>query len=760
MIFYNILRWCSSVIVLLSLFYLNDVTTANDRKPILEIPRVQAPPAIENFLQMKPNGEIENQMTKVEGFIQQRPKDGEPSEYRTEVYLCHDDKNLYAVFVAFDEPEKVRGHLSRRENIFKDDIVEIMLDTFHDQRRAYAFVINPLGIQWDALWTEGSGFDDSFDTLWHSKGKLTDQGYVVWIAIPFKSLRFPSTPEQTWGVILLREIRRGTSEQSFWPRVSSRIEGRLNQAATLQIKSPISSGRNIQLIPYATYRTFRVLDRQAGEPQFLTDKADPDAGLDAKFVIEDKFAVDLTANPDFSQVESDQPQVTVNQRFEVFFPEKRPFFLENANYFQTPITLVFTRRIADPQFGARVTGKTGAYAVGAMLIDDESPGKRVSESSPLHDKRAAFGILRINRDIFKQSSLGLTYTDREFQDSYNRVAGIDSRIKLNQNWIASLQGVISSTKEQTGQSFTGMAYDLQLNRSGRQLSTHSHYLEFTPDFRTQTGFVPRTDIRDAHQFVSYFFRPEKQFLIRWGPEFLVQRIWDSHGARLDEYLEASLEWEFTGETHFEVNYLRARELLRPQDFPALSENKDFNRDTWDIEYETNILDEFSLEGNFGWGNAINFVPILGQEPEPADMIESEIELSLQPINPLRIDNTHIFFQLNQPTTGNKIFTNQILRSRWNWQLNRKLSLRLIFQYDVTTVNPERTFLNSEKNFNIDFLITYLVNPWTALYVGMNSNYQNLDLIQSEGRNRVVRTQNDFLNDSRQFFVKYSYLFRF
>ncbi len=734
----------------------------NDGKPVLDIPRVEQAPAFKNFVGMKPGGEVEKKMKKVEGFIQQRPKDGEPATQKTDVYLCHDDKNLYVVFVAFDsEPEKIRGRLSRRERVFNDDQVEIMLDTFHDERRAFAFIANPLGVQWDALWTEGSGFDDSWDTLWYSKGELTDKGYVVWMKIPFKSLRFPTTPEQDWGIVLLREVQRGSAEQSFWPRVSSRLEGRLNQAATMKIRHNISPGRNIQLIPYTTSRSFRILNQQHPQgPRFTTDSVDPSAGLDAKFVVNDNMALDATANPDFSQVESDEPQITVNQRFEVFFPEKRPFFLENSNFFNTPINLVFTRRIGDPQFGARFTGKTGPYAIGAMLIDDESPGKSVPNGDPLHGKRAFFGIARVSRDIFKQSNLGFTFTDREFEDSHNRVIGVDSRIKIDQNWVGSVQGVLSSTKDLAQNEFTGHASNLALNRNGRQFANHSHFRSFDVDFRADAGFIPRTDMVDVHQFMSYFFRPERKFLIRWGPEFLVQRIWDISGTRLDESIEGSLEWEFTGQTQFEVNYRKSNELLRPQDVSGLSANRDFSTDAWEIEYETSIMKEVTLEGDFGWGKAINFVPSVGQEPQLADMVNSEIELVFRPVNQLQIDNTYIYFNLNDREVNRKIFTNHILRSKWNWQFNRKLSLRLIFQYNATLANNAVTSLQTSKNINFDFLFTYLVNPWTALYAGVNSNYQNLDLINANDHSEIRRTRNHFLNDGRQFFVKYSYLFRF
>ena len=207
------------------------------------IPRLAHPPALEDFLSMQPGTTNTSQMVKVTGFIQRNPHNGDPASQRTEAYLGYDEKNLYVVFVCFDDPAKVRARMSRREDIFDDDTVEIMLDTFHDRRRAYAFQTTPLGVQWDAIWTEtphedNSGstvnFDPSFDTVWYSKGKVTSQGYVVWMAIPFKSLRFSPAHQQSWGIILYRGILR-ENEDDFWPEISRSVEGRLGQAAPLPL---------------------------------------------------------------------------------------------------------------------------------------------------------------------------------------------------------------------------------------------------------------------------------------------------------------------------------------------------------------------------------------------------------------------------------------------------------------------------------------------------------------------------------------------
>ena len=746
--------------------------------PVLIIPRVTRAPVIEDFLEMKPNGEMGRQLTKVEDFIQKSPADGKPSSQRTEVYLGYDDRNLYVIFLCFDlEPQKIRARMTQRENIFGDDLVLVTLDTFHDQRRSYEFWANPFAVQMDDQWIEGQPFDTSFDMLWHSRGQLTEQGYVVLMAIPFESLRFPSTPEQTWGVILWRVIPR-VNEFSAWPHISSRIEGELNQAATLRGLHNIPPGRNVQLIPYGFLRSFRALDTlDPAQPRFVSKTVDPYAGLDAKFVFKDSLVLDVALNPDFSQVESDQPQVTANQRFEVFFPEKRPFFLENANFFETSINLFFTRRIADPQFGIRLTGKKGPYTVAALLADDESPGKSVPVDDPLSGQRARFGIVRINRDLFQHSTVGLIYADREFEGNFNRVGGLDGRLKWGKNWVASFQGVASSTRFLDGSQLAGPAYDAQLRRSGRKFINVLEFNDRSPGFRTQTGFLPgrssgfisrrlrtdrvslRPDIRSLRQFASYRFRPEGKYLISWGPDVTINPTWDHSGTRLDFLYAGAMSWEFTGQTYLGLFHDGARERLRPQDFEGLPENRDFSHNRKGFFLRTSYLPEVNFEGEYSLGTRINFVPPDGQEPMIANLNRGKFGLILRPRTRLRIDNSYILERLTHRAGGANIFNNHIVRSKWNWQFNRELSLRAILQYNTVLANPELTSLETSKNFNADFLLTYLVNPWTALYVGYNGNVQNIELLETPAGSEIIRSPH-FINDAKQFFIKFSYLLRF
>ena len=740
----------------------------------LTIPRLSRAPSLEQFLDMRPDGEPAAQMAKVTGFVQRDPHDGQPASQPTEAYLGYDEKNLYVVFVCFDEPGKVRARLSRREDIFSDDNVEIILDTFNDKRRAYAFQTNPLGVQWDAIWTEEPhedstgnvvNFDTSFDTVWDSRGKLTRQGYVVWMAIPFKSLRFSPERDQTWGLILYRGILR-ENEDDFWPEISRRVEGRLGQAATATGLEGISSGRNMQFIPYGVLRSFRALDaRNPLMPTFDDSRAEFRGGMDAKFILHDQLVLDVTANPDFSQVESDEPQITVNQRFRVYFPEKRPFFIENTDYFKTPIDLVFTRNIGDPQSGARLTGRSGAYSMGFLASDDRGPGESVPSDSPLAGDRASFAIARLNRDLFKQSTIGLIYTDWEWPGAkeFNRVGGIDSRLKFNPNWTGSFQIVESSTQNQDGSYQAGPASKADVSYTSTHMDYEGIYSDISPGFTTEVGFVNRADIRDIKNTWDYRFRPKNGPLLSWGPSIYTDNVWAHDGTRLDTFYGPGFYLAFKGQSFLQIDpYVEFRERLRPSDFPALTQNQDYHEHNSSITFGSSYLPKVTVQGYYQWGDGVNFVPPLNQPPVLGSEDSANLVVSFLPAHRLKIDNTYLYERLRDRTTGASVFDNHIIRSKWNWQVNQQLSFRLILQYTATLANQALTSLPTSKQFNTDFLITYLVHPGTAIYLGYNSDLQNYDpsLAVDPVTLNIQRTRNGYINDSRQFFVKVSYLFRF
>ncbi len=736
---------------------LSPVVTAEP--PVLKIPRLDRAPTLEDFLEMKPDPKMEGRMLRVDGFLQRDPSDGKPISQRTEAYLGYDDKNFYTVFVCFDaEPGAIRARLGRREAIFDDDTVGLFLDTFHDRQRSYEFIVNPLGIQADGIVAASQDDDFSFDTLWSSEGRLTEKGYVVWIAIPFKSLRFSNNGKQVWGLALGRFIPR-SNEQSFWPYITRKVAGFVQQLATLEGLEDIHSGRNLQFIPYSIFSRGRFLD-QRSTPVFRKE-TEGRAGLDAKVVLRDALTLDVALNPDFSQVESDEPQVTVNQRFEVFFPEKRPFFIENGSYFQTPINLFFSRRIADPQFGGRLTGKLGHWALGALAIDDRAPGKRLADGDPLRGERAHFAVMRVSREFPNQSHVGAIYTDREFNGSFNRVGGVDALWKMNKNWVGNFQAVASSSRLDDGAYQAGPAYLAEVYRAGRKLWLYGGFSDYSPGFHTETGFVPRTDYRRMGYEYNYRFRPEGKHLISWGPHSYFETLWDHQGTRLEYNSYNDIAWNFKRDTWFGVLWNIFREQLRPKDFSVLGQNRDYSHHNPGFFFGSSFFRQVSVNGLIRFGDRVNFLPPNGREPFLAHTSVGNFGVTLRPMNRLRIDNTYIINRyLDRGPAKANIFNNHVVRSKWNWQFNRELSVRVIFQYSTVLANAALTSLQTAKNFNADFLITYFVHPGTALYIGYNSNLQNLDPRLLETDNGLARTRNRYINDGKQFFVKLSYLFRF
>ena len=730
----------------------------------LIVPRISQRITIDDFAGMTPREGLAEKLAVIEGFIQTSPTDGAPSTQKTVVYLAYDNDNLYVVFLCFDkEPGKISAAMTRREAFGQDeDWIEIYLDTYNDQRRSYCFSANAYGIQWDSRYSETSGYSDnrghqpSFDALWYSDGKITDQGYIVWMALPFKSMRFPSGDIQKWRTLVGRSIPR-SSEYSAWPHKSRDVQGILTQTSFLNGLEDVAPGRSLQFIPYTSFRSFRLLDAQASPPVFISDRSDPSVGLDTKLVLKDSYVLDFALNPDFSQIESDEPQVTVNQRFEVFFREKRPFFLENAQYFETPLNLVFTRRIADPQLGGRLTGKYGPYTMGFLFANDEAPGKQEPIESPIYGDDAYFGIFRVSRDIFGQSSIGALFTTRDFEDDTNSVGGGDFRLRLNDQWQANGQFVASRTDFDDGSNFSGHAIRSEITRTGSQFGLDILYNDLSPEFRTFTGFIPRVDFRSIEGSTHYYFRPEGKFLIAWGPEIGALELWDYNGTRLDSSLHPSLYVELQRQTYIRMNYFHDRQRLRPEDFVEISEDVDFKTPQYLFNLETSFLQRATIRFSYEFGKEINFVPPVGQTPDLSDFNSADLELIMRPLPRLQVRTNYLFTGLKS-LDDEKIFDDHIVSVRSNYQFTKEFSLRLILQYESTLANPALTSLEDRRNLNADVLLTYMVNPWTALYVGYNGNRQNLSLIDEIGRPELIRTGR-LINDANQFFLKFSYLIR-
>lgn len=714
-----------------------------DAPPHLVVPRLATVPHLQDIIPAGAAG-----MAKVTELRQNTPKDGDPVSEPTSVYLGYDDTSLYVGFVCHDDPAKVRARMVRREDIFGDEGVQIFLDTFHDKQRAYLFAANPFGIQLDGVTVEGQGADFNFDTLWYTEGRLTNDGYAVLMTIPFKSLRFAPGPHQEWGVAVSRIIPR-KNEFTYWPYITQRVEGFVPQFATLEIGDAISPGRNYQVIPYSVVTHSRSLEQATPVPGY--ESTTPGRiGVDGKFVLHDSLAADITANPDFSEVESDEPQVIVNQRFEVLFPEKRPFFLENSGFFSTPVNLFFSRRVADPRLGARLTGRLGRWAVGGLAIDDREAGFQLQPGSIDYGHRGSVGVLRLQRDFGTQSNGGVLFTSRTVGGVQNQVAAFDSRIKLNENWTATAQLGRSWSRFGRGESRNdGTVGFADVVRSGRAFSYEGSYRDISSNFNTDLGFIPRTDVRQLFQWANYTKWREGGNLVSYGPTVQGLATWDHRGTLQDWDVNGSFNWSWLSATSFTATADRSYELFAGREFDKHSET---------IAGRTEFWKWLTASASYTNGTAVNYYPAPGLQPFLADSRTATVGLTISPFSRLRIDETLIYDDL-YTRDGKRIFSNPITRSKFNLQFNRYFALRLIVDTHAVTPDTSLVALPRTKHVTGDVLFSYVLNPGTVLYAGYSDNYDNLALVHGPPA-QVIATHSALNPTARQFFLKVSYLLRY
>jgi hypothetical protein len=719
--------------------------------PEITVPRVTRAPKLVDFL----NGTPREAEVKVTDFRQQDPDDGKPVTTPTEAYLSYDQKNLYVAFIIKDDPKLIRARPAKRKQILSDDRITICIDTMHDHRHAFWFDVNPYGVQLDGVTTDGIGDDLTWEGLWYSDARITADGYVVLASIPFRTLRFSDAAKQQWGFAFGRWTQRN-NEIAWWPYVTRRKLPRfVGQFGHLNGLENISPGRNLQITPYAMASGSHYLDRPAGLTPSLQTDAIFRGGVDAKVVIKDSLVLDMTVNPDFSQVESDQPQVTVNQRYQVFFPELRPFFMENASYFTAPQQLFYSRNIIDPEFGVRLTGKLGGWGIGVFATDDRAQGRSLAKGATNYGRHASDNVLTLQRDFFTDSQVRLFVTDSEFAASSNRVASLDTRIHLPRDFYVTAQAATSRDQSLAGVRSSGEDYYAALSHSGRNWQYATTYTDISPTFLTVLGYIPRTDIREVKNSLGYRRWREKSVLMDYGPTIVVTRNWNHEGQVRD--WAATLQWdmEFKNLTSFQASHTEAFELYATQGFRRRNDNFVFNSEWYKW---------MALQCTYMRGSAINYYPGAGFAPFLGDSQNATVMLTPRPLSKLRLDETYIFSQLRTRSgmfgeSGSiGVYDNHIARSKANYQFNRELSLRVIVDYNAVLPNAALIALDRTKRVGYDILLTYLLHPGTALYAGYTDIYQNYLLDPSRPPNLSLTRFPD-MNTGRQVFVKLSYQLR-
>jgi hypothetical protein len=483
--------------------------------------------------------------------------------------------------------------------------------------------------------------------------------------------------------------------------------------------------------------------------------------MDVKAVFHDSLTLDATVNPDFSQVESDDPQVTVNQRYEVQFPEKRPFFLENNGYFSTPETLFFSRRIVDPEFGARLTGKLGRWNIGLLTADDRAAGAGLEESDPDRGGRASILVLRVQREFSKQSNIGALFTDREFAGSFNRVGSLDARFKLNSNWIVAGQTIASQTRALDGAHWGGAAYNLNLHGQNRKYTYDLTYVDRGEGFHAELGFVPRVNIRQLSQRIERRFHPESRILLSYGPQLFVSGDIDHRNVQQDWTVSPGFNFEMARSTYFNFSYTQRFERFN---------DINFRRDSTEFGGRSEYFKRISFDWGYSRGTRINYSAPAGVRPFLADGSEWQAHLTFRPSSRLKLETIYYLTRLRLrpdafagiPRTPDgrpaAVFVNHLARTRLNYQFTRALSLRLIADYNGMLENPSLVSLERQKRITGDALLTYLIHPGTAVYAGYTDRLEN-QTIFAGAPPFVGRTAFPSITTGRQLFLKVSYLVR-
>lgn len=740
--------------------------------PHIVIPAIPGTPKLADFLPATPTSEIVRSMLRISHFIQRYPDDGSPATEPTTAYLGYTHEFLFIAFVCKDDtPGAVRGHMLARDSIGGDDMVEVLLDTFHDSRRAFIFKTNPLGVQADALYTEQTGSDYSFDTVWDTWGTRTKDGYTVLMRIPFASLRFERVPEgafRTWGIVLERGISR-KGESVFWPQVKHNVAGVLTQEAVAEGFQDIERGKNWQFEPYGLAHSYRQLNTVNSVDPFFNDKLlQGYAGLDTKFVLHNSLILDMTFNPDFSQIGVNNP-APPNQRFPYYYPELRPFFIENSSYFETPLNLYYTPNIVMPQIGQRLTGKIGNYALGILNVDDRSPGLNVPQGTPDYGTRAHFYVARVNRDIGNQSNLGVIYADREYLGTFNRNGGVDYRVRLAGRWTLSGQGVTGETLNTDGSWQSGQAWVQGVSYSDLHKSFWSDYSDIAAGYTTQTGFFTRPDVREPNGRFSYTFRPAHGPLLSHSISVYSERIWDHTGLPLDFYIDPSYNFNFKHKTNLSLFFEAGQDRLRPSDYPVLTNNVEYHEPVGGVSFYTAPLPSVAVGFTEYSGRTINYSPPSNQGPYPVNVASDQLTFDLRPVQPLDLSSSYQYTHFTDLPTGTTAYDTHQIVERWNYQMNKAWSLNFIGLYQATLPNSTYTSLTNSKDAYGNFLLTFLPHPGTAFYLGFTTDFANIDPnLCTRNPDGTCNTNDPILptsgppalNDQRILYVKITRLFRF
>ncbi len=750
----------------------------------VRLPRIAAEVTVDGSL----NEPAWRQAAVLTGFSQYQPVDGRPAEDSTQVLVWYDEHAIYFGVRAFEAHGAVSATLADRDNIDGEDYVQVLLDPFNDRRRAWIFGANPLGVQADGIRTEGSpgaasgpgaggrfeNVDLNPDFVFASKGRVTEYGYEVELRIPFKSIRYQATDPQNWALNVLRKVQHSGYDDTWTPAVRASASF-LAQAGSLVGLTQLKRGLVLDLNPFTT--TKATGKEESDGWQYETT---PEVGMNARWGVTTNLTLDATVNPDFSQVEADVGQVTVNERFAVFFPEKRPFFLEGIENFDTPNQLIYMRQIVSPAAGVKLTGKLSSTNVGLLSAADDAAYGTSGRDRPY------FNLLRLRRDLGAQSTVGLTYTDRtESGGRFNRVVSADTRLVFAKLYYAQFQMAHSFTDDGSNP-MQGPLWEATADRTGRHWGFHYKVTGIHPDFRTRSGYVPRTGIVTPFIVNRLSTYGSKDALIeQWTTFFAVTGTWDYNDffaghAPLETQIRpqsfvtlrggwsvsAAPSWSTTAfDAAFYRGYAVERRAGAASDTVSFVVPERIN-DVFALGLGVNTpqFPRFAASINANLGHEIAFF-----EPSRVQHFGLNGFLFWRPTERIRAEAGYAHLVLTRERDNSRFSTANIPRLKLEYQLARPLFVRFVGQYQsqeraalrdprtgdpILLRNPQGDGYTlstpaSSNNLRIDGLISYRPTPGTVVFAGYGTGYIGSEGYSLRGLDRM----------EDGFFFKVSYLFR-
>ncbi len=654
--------------------------------------------------------------------------------------MAYSEHRLYIAFQCFDsDPSSIRAHLMDRDayDVFqRDDYVSVTIDPFNDRRRAFRFMTNPLGVQVDAAYNGLDEIEDtSWDAIWDVAARVGNEGYVVEMAIPFSQLRFSkSDGSQVWGISFQRSVPRNVRLWLGSHRRDRNTSCQLCQAHRVSGFEGIAPGKDLEFSPTLT------MDRTDARPDFPKGEFDKgefrmDPGISLRWGIVPNVSLDAAFNPDFSQVEADVVELDVNRRFAIYYPEKRPFFLEGADMFATPMDAVFSRTVLDPRWGVKLTGKEGRHAFGVFSAEDT--WNNLIFPSNQGSRQASFardvsgGVVRYRRDVGNGSALGVIYTGRFSGDYSNQVTGIDGFFRLSKSDSLTVQGLVSRTCyredvasqfQQPQGDFDGGGLFLKFYHNARNLIYGIEYESLSSGFRADYGFVPRVDFRRAEVYAEP---------VIWGKKggWFERLAFMARGEYITDQQGNLTDRDF----RFRVSYHGPWQLvLRPMVI--------FQREFYDGVYydrtafvgtiDVTPVNGLTIYSFVGFGDYVDYV---NSRPGSKTTLNGGFVVATGKRLSLNIDNA---FE-RQSSAGRHVYSANLLQSRLVYNFNVRTFLRVMLQYTWIRRNVPMYIFPvkplDEKLFT-QVLFSYKLNPRTVFFIGYSDNQYgagDIDLVRKD-----------------------------